>query len=255
MSDDISLAERLIRAEANDVPLPAPSPAPTVEQAYAIQRAIFERRMMPTMVWKLGLTGEGPRAALGSADPVVGRLPASAIYLDRSEVSLFGAEMYGEAEIVLEFGADLPPRDTPYEAAEVAMAIKGVYAGIELATTRFESSGLSLGNLIADNCLGYGLVLGDRLHDGWLDTFADLPVTMTRAGHPPETGSTSRAMGSPLAAATWLANWLGANETGIQREQLIATGNCAGITRLFAGDVVTARFAGRWQASITILNQ
>jgi 2-keto-4-pentenoate hydratase len=250
---DSALAEGLIRAHASGIPMDAPATVPTVPEAYAIQRSLFARSNLPVMVWKLALTAEAPRLAIGSAEPVVGRLPASAIYVNRSEVRPFGAEMYAEAELIFEFGEDLPPRGTPYEPAEVAAAVKGIYAGIELATTRFSSSELALGHLIADNCFGYGLVLGDRLSDRWIDDFADMDVELERAGDAAATGSTAKVMGSPLTAVTWLANWLAAGEDGLKREQLVASGNCTGITSIFPGDVVTVRFPGRGEARVTLL--
>jgi 2-keto-4-pentenoate hydratase len=251
---DGDLVDELIRARASGIPMNVPASVPTVAEAYAIQRRVFAGCDLPVMVWKLGLTAEAPRLALGSADPVVGRLAASAIYVNRSEVRPFGAEMYAEAELIFEFGEDLPPRETAYTPAEVAAAIKGIYAGIELATTRFTSSELALGHLIADNCFGYGLVLGDRLDNRWIDNFADMDVELERAGDAAAAGSTAKVMGSPLAAATWLANWLAAEEDGLKCEQLVASGNCTGITSIFPGDVVTARFPGWGQARITLLD-
>jgi 2-keto-4-pentenoate hydratase len=251
---DEDLTGGLTRARAGGIPLRAPAEAPSVAEAYAIQRQVFAGCDLPVMVWKLALTAEAPRRALGSADPVVGRLPASAIYVNRSEVRPFGAEMYAEAELILEFGRDLPPRETAYEPAEVAAAIKSIYAGIELATTRFTSSDIGLGHLIADNCFGYGLVLGDRIDKRWIDDFADMDVQLERAGDIPATGSTANVMGSPLAAATWLANWLAREEGGLRCEQLVASGNCTGITKVFPGDVVTARFRNSGQARVTLLD-
>lgn len=249
-----NLRDALGWAQSGGLPVKPPAFVPTLGEAYAIQRHMFANRDLPVMVWKLGLTGEASRAAMGSADPVVGRLAASAIYVDRSEVRPFGAEMFAEAELILEFGEDLPPRGTPYAPEEVAAAIKGIYAGIELATTRFTSSDLALGHLIADNCLGHGLVLGDRLGHRWLDAFGDMAVELERAGDAVATGSTARVMGGPLAAATWLANWLATEEDGLKCEQLVASGNCTGITEIFPGDVITVRFPERGQARITLLD-
>lgn len=246
------LGDALGRAQSRGLPVKVPAFVPAVAEAYAIQRGVFASCDLPVMVWKLGLTAEAPRTALGSADPVVGRLAASAIYVDRSEVRPFGAEMYAEAELVFEFGEDLPPRAIPYGPEEVAAAIKGIYVGIELATTRFTSSDLPLGHLIADNCLGHGLVLGDRIEQRWLGAFADMAVELERAGDAIATGSTTRVMGSPLAAVTWLANWLATEEDGLKCEQLVASGNCTGITEIFPSDVINVRFPGWGQARVTL---
>ena len=168
------LAEQLFEARRTARRLPAPDGASSIAEAYAVQRACFARRNMPVMVWKLGLTADAPRRSLRSDDPVVGRLAASDIYVDRSETRTFGDEMFAEAELIFELGGDLPPSGAPYSPTAVAAAVKGMYAGIELAATRFTSSDLSLDYLISDNCLGHALVLGDRLAPRWLDDFANM---------------------------------------------------------------------------------
>jgi len=246
------LAEQLFEARRTARRLPAPDGASSIAEAYAVQRACFARRNMPVMVWKLGLTADAPRRSLRSDDPVVGRLAASDIYVDRSETRTFGDEMFAEAELIFELGGDLPPSGAPYSPTAVAAAVKGMYAGIELAATRFTSSDLSLDYLISDNCLGHALVLGDRLAPRWLDDFANMDVELERSGHPAVTGSTANVMGNPLSAATWLANWLAMHEDGLKREQLIASGTCTGITQIFPGDVITARFPGRGQARVSL---
>jgi 2-keto-4-pentenoate hydratase len=78
-------------------------------------------------------------------------------------------------------------------------------------------------------------------------------VELERAGDAAATGSTAKVMGSPLTAVTWLANWVAAGEDGLKREQLVASGNCTGITSIFPGDVVTVRFPGRGEARVTLL--
>lgn len=226
---------------------------PTVAQAYDIQRRIALRSGLPVMVWKLGLTGAGGREAFGAAEPVVGRLPASAIYSDRSAIRHPGGEMFAEAELVFELGHDLPMQDAPYSRADLCRAITGLYAGIEIVRTRFDSSDLTLSQLIADNVMAHGLVWGKKLANGWDERFADMPVSLIRNSDAPVEGSTARVMVDPLDALVWLANWLRAQEGyTLKREQLIASGTCTGATDIFPGDVVTVRFDGADAARVTL---
>ncbi|HET9630353.1 MAG TPA: hypothetical protein VFP14_12815 [Novosphingobium sp.] len=234
-------------------PVPLPAAAPSCGEAYAIQRAVSAASRMPVMVWKLGLTGRGGREAMGASEPVVGRLPASAIYCDRSEIRFSGAEMFAEAELVFELADDLPDQAAPYTRADLCRVIKGLYAGIEIVRPRFATSDLPLPLLITDNVMAHGLVLGRRLATEWDERFADLPVTLTRAGEAPVAGSTALVMDNPLDAVVWLANWLREHEgISLGREQLVASGTCTGATEIFRGDTISVSFDGAEGARITL---
>lgn len=226
---------------------------PGLDDAYAIQRSIAQRSHLPVMVWKLGLTGAGGRAAFGAAEPVIGRLPASAIYSDRSFIRHLGGELFAEAELVFELGADLPAQASPYSRDDLSRVITGLYAGIEIVRTRFDSSDLTLGQLVADNVMAHGLVCGTKLSDGWDDRFAAMPVSLIRNEEPPVEGSTANVMADPLDALVWLANWLREHEGyTLKREQLIASGTCTGATDIFPGDVVRIRFDEADAAQVTL---
>lgn len=259
MSDHTHRLEESLAAASRSPAQPAPWPTeePTLDQAYDVQRRMMTAASLPIMVWKLGLTGEGPREAYGAAEPAVGRLPASAIFNDRSDIAYRGNEMYAEAELVFEMGADLPALDRPYTRDDVAGALMGVYAGIEIVRTRFATSDLTLPLLVADNVMAHGLVLGRKLAHGWEDRFADMPVALARGpnGAWAETveGSTTRVMGNPLDALVWLANWLRKNEgCSLTREQLVASGTCTGATNIFAEDTVRVDFDGVEGVRVTL---
>lgn len=259
MSDHTQRLEESLAAALRSPSQAAPRPAeePTLEQAYDVQRRMMNAASLPIMVWKLGLTGEGPREAYGASEPTVGRLPASAIFNDRSDIAYRGNEMYAEAELVFEMGKDLPVLDRPYTRDDVAGALMGVYAGIEIVRTRFATSELTLPLLVADNVMAHGLVLGRKLANGWEDRFADMPVTLARGPHGDwaETveGSTNRVMGNALDALVWLANWLRTNEgCSLTREQLVASGTCTGANNIFAEDTVRVDFDGVEGARVTL---
>ncbi|MEO8722617.1 MAG: fumarylacetoacetate hydrolase family protein [Sphingobium sp.] len=243
----------LAASRATGPAVPLPKHEPSVSGAYNIQRRLISDARMPIMVWKLGLTGAGKREVFGASEPIVGRLCASAIYSDRSEIAYAGIEMFAEAELVFEMGQDLPLQDAPYSREDVCAALKGIYAGIEIVRTRFASSDLTLPLLIADNSMAHGLVLGRKLAAQWDDRFTDMPVTLTRGTDEAVEGGTALVMGNPLDAVVWLANWLPKNEgCTLQREQLIASGTCTGATEIFAGDTIRVEFDGVDAARISL---
>ena len=233
---------------------PLPQQFPSVDEAYAIQRRIHARTGQPIMVWKLGLTGKAPQDAFGAAEPTVGRLPASAIFSDRSQIFAVVPEIYAEAELVFEMGSDLPVVDRPYTRADICAALKGIYTGIEIVFSRFADDHQSLPLLIADNVNAYGLVLGGKLSSQWEDRFADMPAKLSRNDEAPVEGSTARVLGNPLDAVVWLANWLRENENdNLKKEQLIASGTTTGATEIFAGDTISVSFDGAPAARISLI--
>ena len=228
----------------------------SLEEAYAVQRQVAARSDMPVMIWKLGLTSDGARKAFGTKDPVVGRLPASAIYMRDSDISYFGPEMYAEAELVIELGSDLPEQDGPYTRDDICNAIGGIYAGIEIVRSRFVTTDLPLPLLVADNVMAHGLVWGRKLAERWEDRFADMPVTLSRNAEAPVSGSTALVLGNPLDAVVWLANWLRDTEgQRLRADQLIATGSCTGATLFHADDTISVDFDGADGARVSVVRQ
>lgn len=243
----------LAAACAPTAPIPCPSTYPDLAGAYAIQQAVNAATHLPVMVWKLGLTGRGGREAMGAHEPVVGRLPASAIWCDRSEIGFSGEEMFAEAELVFEMGVDLPEQNAPYTRADLCAALKGIYAGIEICRTRFDTSDLPLELLVADNAMAHGLVLGCKLADRWEDRFAAMSVSLIRNAEAPVEGSTAMVLDNPLDALVWLANWLREHEgRSLTREQLVASGSCTGVTDIFPRDTIGVTFDGAEGARVTL---
>lgn len=243
----------LAAARTPGLPIPRPPIFPDLAGAYAIQHAVNAASQMPVMVWKIGLTGRGGREAMGAQEPIVGRLPASAIWCDRSEIDFSGDEMFAEAELVFEMGADLPEQTTPYTRADLCAALKGIYAGIEICRTRFDTSELPLELLVADNSMAHGLVLGRKLADRWEDRFAAMPASLIRNAEAPVEGSTEAVLGNPLDALVWLANWLREHEgRSLTREQLVASGSCTGVTDIFPRDTIGVTFDGVEAARVTL---
>lgn len=255
MQDNLTDFEQALFMAARSPGIRAPFPqlALGMDEAYAIQRRLNACSALPVMVWKLGLTSQAAREAFGAKEPTIGRLPASAIYCDRSNIDFIGEEMFAEAEIVFELGRDLPVQEMPYTRADLCDALKGIYAGIEIVRTRFAKSDLTLPLLIADNSMAHGLVLGRKLSAQWEDRFTAMRASLTRNDDAPTEGSTARVMDDPLDALVWLANWLRESEGyNLKCEQLIASGTCTGATEVFVGDIISVSFDGALAARVSL---
>lgn len=224
-------------------------------QAYAIQASIFADAAQPIAGWKIGLTGDAPRAAMGADAPVSGRLAQADILVSPAIAPISAGDHYVEAELVVRFGTALPARDAPFTAVQVAAAIDAVHVGIELVTSRFAPDDLPLGLLIADNCMADRLVIGDKIADGWQAQFADMVMALEGPGDDSRTGTTAAVMGDPLLAITWLANWLADNDMPLQAGQWVSSGTCTGVKPAAVGDRVRADLAGLGSATVEFTSE
>ena len=224
-------------------------------QAYAIQASIFADDAQPIAGWKIGLTGDAPRATMGANAPAAGRLKQADILISPAAAPISAGDHYVEAELVVRFGAELPASDAPFTAEQVAAAIDAVHVGIELVTSRFAPDDLSLGLLIADNCMADRLVIGDKIANGWDAQFADMAMTLNGPGDDNRNGTTAAVMGDPLRAITWLANWLADNDMPLQAGQWVSSGTCTGVKPVTAGDRVRADLAGLGSATVEFTSE
>lgn len=228
-------------------PLSADMP---LDRAYRVQADAFAQRGAALAGWKIGLTGEGIRIALGARDPAAGRLAREDILRGPSIAGLGGGDYYVEGELVFQIGRTLLPQAAPFTQRAVAEAIGGLHAGIELVASRFETDDLPLGLLVADNVMADRLLVGDKVADGWDDRFAAMPATLEGPGPHHAQGSTAAVMGNPLAAVTWLANWLSAQGLALEEGHLVSSGTCTGVTLVMPGDRVAFDLGGLGSATL-----
>ena len=133
----------------------------SIADAHAIQDASVAALGETVPGWKVGFAEDGSvmrGALLGS------RLLASPARLRAADVPMLGLE----AEIAFRFERDLPARERPYEAGEVADAVTAL-VGIEVVDTRFKSyDAAPLLDRLADCVSNGGYVTGTARPD-WRD--------------------------------------------------------------------------------------
>lgn len=229
---------------------PVPQECLSLAHAYTIQTALFAARGADLAGWKIGLTGQAIRDALGAVEPAAGMLAPADILRGPASIALNDSDHYVEAELIVEIAADLPASSASFDPDDVAAVIGAVHVGIELVQSRFASSDLPLDLLIADNCMADRLLVGDKVADQWNERFADLEMTLHGPGENIVHGTTAAVMGNPLDAVTWLANHLARRGMGLRQGQLVSSGTCTGATLVKPGDRVTADLAGGACATI-----
>ncbi len=241
MFDPEATARFLIGQRARDAVLTEVLPDDlrpgSMADAIAVQAATM-RQIGPIGGWKVG-------AATPYAEPTAAPLPASGV--KPSPVLAVARMRATECEISFTFGKSLPPRDAPYDRAEVLVAIASCQAAIEVVDPRFTSrDGLDELTKLADLGIHGSLAVGKPVERWTPDMFATLPVIMAVDGVKRRELVGSNPGGSDLVRLlVWLANSDAARAVGgIAAGQVVTTGSWTGLMLTPPGAYVTARFAG-----------
>ncbi|MEK9660318.1 MAG: hypothetical protein VW644_01035 [Alphaproteobacteria bacterium] len=157
-----------------------------------------------------------------------------------------------EPEVTFRVTADLPPREAPYTAAEIAAAVIAC-PSFEVVDTRYDTSrqtirqmidgGIPIWELFADHQTSGAFVPGPGVA-GWqtLD-FREVPVTMTADGAEIVSSVGGHAFGDPFLPLVVLANIMRRRQ-GLMTGQLLATGSFTGFFKVEPGQTIVADFAG-----------
>lgn len=252
-ADVSKLAALFHAAHAKGCRLPSPTPIAlpqALEDAYRVQQATLMLRADAAAGFKIGLTSAPAQEAFGVSAPIAGSLAGPDIRRSPATIRVGQHLRVAEAEIVFEIGEDLPASKAPFSEQAVGKAVAGLYAGIEICNSRYGPDDVPLAHLVADNSNADLLVIGEPLRGIGVGDLLDLPVELQHRGERCASGSTAKVLGGPLAACTWLANWLASCGDGLRRGQYIASGSCTGITEIPTDGMVVARFGNLGQAAV-----
>jgi 2-keto-4-pentenoate hydratase len=242
-------------------PLPPTPPeiaGASVDDAYAMQealQALFAPERGAIAGYKIALTTPVMQELMGIGHSIAGAIFARMVH---QSPALLRHDDYTriavECEIAMRLGADLPPRDRPYAAADVGDAVEACMASIELIEDHGCDAYKSVGGrgLIANNAWNAGCVLGPAVAD-WRRL--DLPsVTGTLAINGAEIGRGRGGdvmNGHPLHALAWVANTVASRGRALRRGMIVQTGSVVATQYPRRGDTVTVTFDGLGEASAT----
>jgi 2-keto-4-pentenoate hydratase len=217
----------------------------TRTEGYAIQAAMASLSGQPVMGWKIAATTLSGQKHINVDGPIAGRLLRQKVLAPGAAVSLGDNHMrVAEAELVFRFATDLPPRNTPYEPAEVMDAIDAVLAGIEVPDSRYEDfCVVGDAQLIAENACAAWFVLGEEALTDWhrLDLKTH-PVRVFRNGELAGEGIGAMVLGDPKIALVWIANELSALGLGLKAGDVVTTGTVVTPVRVEPGDAIHCDF-------------
>lgn len=193
----------------------------TPEQAYAVQDALADRHGGRQVGWKIGMTNDERRGAMGLTEPTCGRLfddmllPASARLPASQRLRLL------EPELVVRIHSTLSTECTRDEIA-AASTLSG---GIEVVSSRLrEWPDAPVWCAIADNSAAECVVAAETERELPAEQVADIAVTFSGPNGEID-GIGSVILGHPFEAVRWLQRHLNATGRGsLKPGDLVFTG-------------------------------
>ena len=224
-----------------------------IDDAYAISRALLERRLAAgerVIGKKIGVTSKAVQDMLGVHQPDFGFLTDRMQIADGATIRI-GESMIqprAEAEIALILGRGL--KGPGVSTAQVLAATEAVAPCFEVVDSRIESWNIGILDTVADNASCGVFVLGSaRLDPRTLD-LASLRVRVWKNGAPLSEGLGSAVQGSPLASVAWLADTLGRYGVSLDPGEVILSGSLVPLEPALPGDSFRLQLEGVGDASV-----
>ena len=231
--------------------LPEPFRPGSVEDGYAIQRAVA--RQLGQAGQRGAIAGWKVGAPNAEATPLCGPMFAAGLKpspatLPDQEYPLRGLE----AEVAFRMATGLPPRSTPYAREEVVEAIASCHAAIEELESRFtDLNRMDNPSLVAD-CQSHGaFVYGPAVRDWHKIEWDREPVVLLVDGKAAVEGVGSLPARDLLRLVTWLANQGAAWAGGLKAGDFVTTGSWTGKAYAEPGATVVARFPSLGEAMLS----
>lgn len=217
-----------------------PDPAPTMSDAYAVQRAANAIYMDARAGWKCGATNEGAQKGLGLDGPFIGPIPKRAVRGDGATVPFTETIGAVEPEIAFLMARDLTGEVSAEEAVD---AVESCHLVLEVIGRRVVGSGFDTGvGLVMDFAGNAVFVVGPAVSDWRARDWTSVPVEGMRDGAAVEQGSTGNVMGSPLVSLAWAAGRLAEDGEALRAGDWVSTGTCTPAIQAAHGVTVSARF-------------
>lgn len=229
-------ASRLYEAEKSRTPIRQLSlqyPDMTIDDAYAVQRALVELKIADGRTVrgrKIGLTSKVMQRAVSISEPDYGALFDDMFFDDGGVVPAHRfIRPRVEVELAFVLGESLKgPGVTLYD---VLRASEYVTPALEILDARVQMSDPDTGHLrtivdtISDNAADAGIVLGGnvvRPHDVDLRWVGAL---LLRNASIEESGLAAAVLGHPANGVAWLANRLAPHDVALQAGEIILAGS------------------------------
>ena len=235
-ADRGATSARLPRADPDHIDL-------TIDDAYAIQRAGFTRRIERgerLAGWKLGYTSLAMRAQMGIDQPNFGPLTDAMLMASGEAVGSSVIQPRVEPEIGLRFAQPLVG-DVALD--DVLAAVGEAFACLEVVDSIYKDFRFTLEDNTADGSSAAQVVVGPALPR--LDRLADVSVTLCHNGDDVGSATGAAASGHPALGVVWLVSQLALQGRQINAGDIVITGGLTKAIALGFGDQVEARYDDR----------
>lgn len=225
--------------------LPADCRPASLDDGYAVQRAVAERSGSGAIGWKLAATSKAGQAHIGVDAPLAGRLLESKAYRDGDRIPAGNLHMaVAEAEFAFRLGRDFPAAGAARSVGEVMDAVDALHVAIEIPDSRFDDfASAGAPQLVADLACAEFFVLGPAAPDAWRAVdLASHPVAFWVNGTETSTGSGANVLGDPRIALAWIANDRAARGEPLLAGEVVTTGTCVMPASVGPGDELEADF-------------
>jgi 2-keto-4-pentenoate hydratase len=220
----------------------APLTGLTLDDAYAIQQIQVRRRVAAgarVIGFKVGLTSAPMRKQLGIDEPDYGHLFDDMLYAADAPIPTSRyLQPRAEPEVALVLGR--PVRGPGLGVTDLLSAVAYALPAIEIIDSRITDWRIGLHDTIADNASSGGLVLGQTPTPLSGIDLSLIGCVLRRNGRIQHTGAGAAVLGSPLHAATWLANTLTRRGVELAAGHVILTGSLTAAVPVQPGDTVSA---------------
>ena len=249
-------AEELYRAlrEARSVtPLTEREPAITIEDAYAIQSRLLDRRRSrdgETIVGKkIGVTSEVVQKALAVDQPDFGELTSTMVIPNGGSVPMHRTILArAEGEIAFRLARDLAGDVGP---DDVLAATDSVVACFEIVDSRIRDWKIRIEDTVADNASSCFFVVGEPAARPRDVDLVGCCMTLEKNGEVVGTGTGAATLGSPLSAVAWLANTLGRFGRPLRAGEIILSGSLGPLVPVVRGDRMKVAIEGLGSATVS----
>ncbi|MDX5383693.1 MAG: 2-oxo-hepta-3-ene-1,7-dioic acid hydratase [Rhodobacterales bacterium] len=254
-------AEALYQAEATGRQIGLLSlahPGMTMDDAYAVQKALVARRLAAgghVIGWKIGLTSKAMQAALNIDIPDSGVLTDDMAF-DSGAVIPRGRFIQPRVEAEIAFVMKAPLAGETVTRDDVIAATDHVAPALEILDTRILRADPATGqtrkifDTIADNAANAGIVMGAQRHAVDAVDLRWVGAILTRDDEVEETGLGAGVLNDPVEAVVWLARRMAMYGQRIEAGQVILSGSFIRPVECPPGSRIVADFGAFGQVSV-----
>jgi 2-keto-4-pentenoate hydratase len=244
-----AIVTQLLEAQEKTQPIPPLTqsyPTITIKDAYRIQFSLLGKKLKrgaQSIGWKAGATGKPVMEQLSVDEPILGHLLDSSRYPAGATTIPFDTMIQPGIEPEIAFSMKKELKGPNVNSLKVYEAVEWVFPAVEIVDCRIKDWKVRIQDIIADNVLHQGILVGSQgIALKGMD-FPDEEVEVQINGQIVATGTARDVLENPLNVVVWVANKLAEFEIGLNPGDIIMTGSITRFILIKRGDIVKVSFS------------